>query len=283
MDIKVAIIGYGFVGKATDFGFSKNTKKIFIDPKLNTSLEDIKAFDPSYIFICVPTPMSDDGSQDCSILESIVEGLSKMDYEGIVILKSTVLPDILSKIRSKLANFVYNPEFLREKFAEEDFVNSSFIILGGEKKNQKKVENLYLNHSNCKSSNFIYTDIFTASIIKYTINSFLATKVLFFNQIREIFDASGSSESWNEFIDIVNFDERIGSSHMMVPGHDGKKGFGGACFTKDTAALLNYSKKISKEFTLLKNAIEINNKIRSEYEDLDEREKIQNVNYHFDT
>ena len=70
---------------------------------------------------------------------------------------------------------------------------------------------------------------------------------------------------------------------MNVPGHDGRKGFGGACFTKDTAAFLNYSKSISEEFTLLKTVIEINNKIRSQYEDLDEREKHQNVNYDFDS
>ena len=69
---------------------------------------------------------------------------------------------------------------------------------------------------------------------------------------------------------------------MMVPGHDGKKGFGGACFTKDTAALINYARSIKASFDLLESAVKINNKIRSSYKDLDQREKEQNVNYNFE-
>ena len=280
---KIAIIGYGFVGKATDFGFSKGVKKILIDPKLNTSIKDLEEFDPAFCFVCVPTPMHEDGSQDGKILFEVFEELSKINYRGTIILKSTVLPDALEKLQSVNVNFVYNPEFLREKHAEEDFINAPFIILGGEKNCLLEVENLYRNHSLCKSENFIHTDIHSASLIKYTINSFLASKVLFFNQIKKIFEASNTSQAWDDFIKIIAIDERIGSSHMDVPGHDGKKGFGGACFTKDTAALLNYSKNISEEFTLLKTVIEINNKIRSQYKDLDEREKHQNVNYEFDS
>ena len=69
---------------------------------------------------------------------------------------------------------------------------------------------------------------------------------------------------------------------MQVPGPDGKKGFGGACFTKDTAAFVNFSSNIGKEITLLKTAIQINNEIRSSYKNLDQREKDQNVNYDFE-
>ena len=283
MSIKIAIIGYGFVGKATDFGFSKGVKKILIDPKLNTSIKDLEDFDPAFCFVCVPTPMLEDGSQDCRILFEVFEKLLEINYRGTIILKSTVLPDALEKLKSETANFVYNPEFLREKNAEEDFINAPFIILGGKKNCLLKVKNLYRNHSLCKSKNYIQTDIYSASLIKYTINSFLASKVLFFNQIKNIFDTGKTSQTWDEFTEIISIDERIGSSHMNVPGHDGRKGFGGACFTKDTAAFLNYSKSISEEFTLLKTVIEINNKIRSQYEDLDEREKHQNVNYDFDS
>ena len=62
---------------------------------------------------------------------------------------------------------------------------------------------------------------------------------------------------------------------MMVPGHDGRKGFGGACFPKDSYALYKYSKLLNVEFSLLKNVIDINNKIRLSYNDLSEREKIR--------
>ena len=67
---------------------------------------------------------------------------------------------------------------------------------------------------------------------------------------------------------------RLGSTHWRVPGPDGKKGFGGACFPKDLSAFTNYSTKL----TLLEKVMEINNNIRSEY-DLDEREKVANVKF----
>ena len=121
----------------------------------------------------------------------------------------------------------------------------------------------------------------TASLIKYSINSFLATKVLFFNGIKDIFDELDTKESWFDFINILSLDERIGDSHMSVPGHDGKRGFGGACFTKDTAALINYSDSISKKFELLQKTVSLNNSLRKSYKNLDKREKDQNVNYDF--
>ena len=68
---------------------------------------------------------------------------------------------------------------------------------------------------------------------------------------------------------------------MSVPGHDGKRGFGGACFTKDTAALINYSDSISKKFELLQKVVSLNNSLRKSYKSLDKREKDQNVNYDF--
>jgi UDP-glucose 6-dehydrogenase len=70
---------------------------------------------------------------------------------------------------------------------------------------------------------------------------------------------------------------------MEVPGHDGKKGFGGACFTKDTAALLKYSEEVGENFSLLGSVININNSIRREYHKLGSREKDQNVNYEIDS
>ena len=181
-----------------------------------------------------------------------------------------------------IEDYIYNPEFLREKHAEEDFINSSMIILGGSKNNQEKVKNLYENHSICKTKNYVLTDKITASLIKYSINSFLASKVIFFNELRELFNSSGTEEDWDFFINVLGMDKRIGNSHMNVPGHDGRLGFGGACFTKDTAALIKYSQSLEKELTLLKKAIEINNNIRSKYDQIDQREKDQNVNYEFD-
>ena len=280
--VKVGIVGYGFVGKATAKGFSKNTELFLVDPLLGTNLSDLKDFSPEFIFICLPTPMKKDGSQDFTSVKEVFMEMLSNKVSSTIILKSTVTPSNIKIVDNLIEDYIYNPEFLREKHAEEDFINSSMIILGGSKNNQEKVKNLYENHSICKTKNYVLTDKITASLIKYSINSFLASKVIFFNELRELFNSSGTEEDWDFFINVLGMDKRIGNSHMNVPGHDGRLGFGGACFTKDTAALIKYSQSLEKELTLLKKAIEINNNIRSKYDQIDQREKDQNVNYEFD-
>lgn len=279
--IKLGIIGHGFVGQATDHGFSKVRDKFIVDPRYGTTIEELKKFKPDFIFICVPTPMKKDGSQDPSIVNNVFKELEN-NFNGIPkILKSTILPDLLNKLTNDQDSIVYNPEFLREKHANEDFINSPFVVLGGEKSTCKEVELLYRNFSSCLTKKYFNVDMETASLIKYSINSFLATKVLFFNGIKDIFDELDTKENWVDFINILSLDERIGNSHMSVPGHDGKRGFGGACFTKDTAALINYSDSISKKFELLQKVVSLNNSLRKSYKSLDKREKDQNVNYDF--
>ena len=280
--VKVGIVGYGFVGKATAKGFSKNTELFLVDPLLGTNLSDLKEFMPEFIFLCLPTPMKKDGSQDFTLVKEVFKEMLSNKVSSTIILKSTVTPSNIKIVDNLIEDYIYNPEFLREKHAEEDFINASMIILGGSKDKQEKVKHLYENHSICKSKNYILTDKITASLIKYSINSFLASKVIFFNELRDLFNSSGAEEDWDIFTNVLAMDKRIGNSHMNVPGHDGRLGFGGACFTKDTAALIKYSQSQEQELTLLKRAIEINNNIRSKYDQVDQREKDQNVNYEFD-
>ena len=104
-------------------------------------------------------------------------------------------------------------------------------------------------------------------------------KVVFFNEFKNIFERSGTTTKWYDFVKAVSSDNRIGSSHMQVPGPDGRYGFGGPCFPKDTNALLQYSIGLEEEFMLLKKAININNGIRAKYNDLTLREKEQNINF----
>tara|TARA_B100000035_G_C21024918_1_gene565753 strand:+ start:996 stop:1850 length:855 start_codon:yes stop_codon:yes gene_type:complete len=279
---KIGIIGYGFVGKATAKGFSLNTELFIVDPILGTSISDLKEFRPEYIFVCVPTPMLDDGNQDFTKVIDVFKEILKNKILAHIVLKSTVTPSNIKIAETFTEDFIYNPEFLREKHAEKDFINASMIILGGSIDNQEKIKKLYKNHSICETNNYVFTDKLTASLIKYSINSFLASKVIFFNQLKDLFDASGAGEDWDNFINTLTMDNRIGNSHMDVPGHDGRLGFGGACFTKDTAALIKYSENLKQEFSLLKKVIEINNKIRSKYEEVDQRERDQNVTYNLD-
>ena len=277
--LKIGIIGHGFVGKATDWGFHKNTEKFIVDPKIGTTIDQLFEFNPELIFVCVPTPMGVNGIQNSSIIESILEELSKKFLNSIIVIKSTVLPSILQKLENKNENIIYNPEFLREKHANDDFINSEMIIFGGKKDIAKKVSEFYLNHSRCKSTEHIFMDISSASLIKYSINSFLAVKVLFFNEINALFSEIESNDDWKTFIQTLAIDKRIGKSHMNVPGHDGKRGFGGACFPKDIAALLKYAEGLGVELDLLKTVISKNNIIRSQYNELDDREKEQNISF----
>lgn len=279
--LKLGIIGHGFVGKAMDEGFDRNVDKFIVDPMYKTTIDDLAQFDPELIFICVPTPMGKDGKQDSSIIESVLEELKVREFNAIVVIKSTVIPNVLIKLEKLGTSFIYNPEFLREKHASEDFKNSPAIILGGNKKNAKKVANYYIHHSNCRTEEYIYLSLLSASLVKYTINTFLATKVSFFNEIYEIFQTLESEDNWDDIVSAVSADKRIGSSHMNVPGHDGKRGFGGACFPKDTAALIKYSNDISQDLSVLKAAVQKNNQLRKKYKDLDKREKDQNISFDY--
>ena len=277
--LKMGIVGHGFVGKATDWGFNKNVDKTIVDPIYKTTLNDLSDFSPDIIFVCVPTPMDIDGTQDSRILESVVREVLEKCIDSIIVIKSTVLPSTLEKLSELSSRLIYNPEFLREKHANEDFINSKMIILGGDKSIAEEVSKCYLEHSRCKTKEHIFLDIGSASFIKYAINTFLATKVIYFNELHKIFSKMQVKDDWETLIKTIGLDERIGSSHMNVPGHDGRKGFGGACFPKDSSALHKYSKDLNVENKLLAKVITINNQIRNQYEDLDEREKAQNVSF----
>ena len=277
--IKIGIVGHGFVGKATDWGFNKKVDKHIVDPIYGTKISDLVEFNPSIIFVCVPTPMANDGKQNASIFLDVIKTISDQNIDSIVVVKSTVLPDTLIKAKSIINKIVYNPEFLREKHAFEDFENSEMLIFGGERAATQKVAECYRNHSRCKTSNYIFLDLISASVVKYAINTFLATKVVFFNELYEYFSKFGSDESWEKITDAIKVDSRIGSTHMDVPGHDGKKGYGGACFPKDTVALAKSGDLNMKSLDVLKAAIKTNNKIRKKYKDIDSREKGQNISF----
>jgi len=277
--MKVSIIGHGFVGKALENALNENTETLIIDPIYENKISDITLFNPDYIFICVPTPMADDGNQDLSILDTVIQEIKVLDLNSKIILKSTVLPNNIAIIEESIPDIIYNPEFLTEKNSFEDFINGDLIVIGGKKKDFEKITAFYKNHTKCLTTNFILTDLIAASLIKYTINSYLASKVMFFNELHNLFKKSGTDEKWDNFIDAVSSDPRIGRSHMKVPGPDGRYGFGGACFPKDTQALYNYSISEETPLKILKKVIELNNNIRGSYESETDRENEQNINF----
>ena len=277
--MKIGIIGYGFVGKALAAGLNDDVNLLKIDPKLNTKINDLIDYKPNAIFICVPTPMNEDFSQDISILIDVIKKINALNLQSLIIIKSTVLPKYIIEIEKQISEFIYNPEFLREKHANQDFIESKLIVFGENNTSAKKLEEIYRDYSKCICTDYIYTDAIAASLIKYTINSFLATKVTFFNELNSLFNQSGTEESWDNFILAIANDPRIGNSHMQVPGHDGRLGFGGACLPKDSNAFNIYSEEVGEPLSLLKKVIKTNNKIRAKYNVKTLRELEQNIKY----
>lgn len=269
----IAIVGHGYVGKAVAHAFDTNrVKQHIIDPIYDTHLGNLfMKVKLDVGFVCVPTPMGKDGSIDSSIVEEVVEDLAR--FECMIVVKSTITPAVVEKLSSRYDNFIYNPEFLTEKNAIEDFINPPMHVFGGNCEYTAKLEKIYSNHSQCKPCPAYHMTAMEASFVKYGINSFLATKVLWFNQFKDIIDEAGGK--YNVIVNAIGSDPRIGHSHTQVPGHDGRKGFGGACFPKDTKAFSKYAKGA---FTVLDEVINVNNDYRLQYA-LDKREKEQNVRF----
>jgi len=264
---KIAIVGLGFVGGAVAYGFNHpHITQQHIDPKLGTEIMDIDD-DTDFIFVCVPTPMD-----DFSIVREVMEELLSNDFPAKIILKSTVPPHIVEEMMHP--DVVYNPEFLTEKSAAEQFINPQFHILGGPVEAVDDVIDLYVGYSLCNPASFFTMTMIEASLVKYTINSFLATKVTFFNQMYDLcaqYDANPSV-----VFNAAGADKRIGHGHTKVPGFDNKRGFGGACFPKDTKAIVETAGL--GVLSIIEEVIKANNKYREQYE-RDDREKEQNIVY----
>ena len=262
--MKLGIIGKGFVGSAVANGFDRDVEQFVVDPQFSdNTLEQLVEFGPPLLFICVPTPIAEDGSCDTTIAKEVLTELDMLHYKGVCVIKSTIIPDYLHEFKKTYdLKIVYNPEFLTEANANEDFKNPPFQVFGGKWKDCEVVEKAYLRHSSVKIVPTFKVDLTTASLLKYSINSWLATKVMFFNELKTLHELGTSMVSWEQFTDMLSRDERIGKTHMQVPGPDGKKGFGGHCFPKDTEALLNYADKKNIKMSVLRKAVSSNKKIR---------------------
>lgn len=275
---RIGIVGHGFVGSAVDYGFENPyVEKFLVDPKYGTTIDDLCDWSPNVTFICAPTPMRDDGSIDASIVIDACLKLLKHNDGGIII-KSTITPNIVKQIldaapiESKRKRITVNPEFLTESNAKEQFVNSAFQVVGGHPDSCKAVIDIYDIYSQCNKCEFHSMGALEAAYVKYAINCFLAMKVTFFNQF---YDAVQEySGNYNIICRAISADPRIGKTHMKVPGYDGKRGYGGACFPKDVRAFT----KFTKSLTLLEECDIINNDYRINYEK-DNRELSNNVTY----
>jgi len=251
--IKISIIGLGFVGGAMLKSFiekSKESTEYYIygyDKYKNGGIGTLRdCLDSAIIFTALPTSYNEDTcSYDNSPTLTIIEELLEMKYSGTIVIKSTVDPLFTESLSQKYPSisFVHNPEFLTARTAYEDFHNQKHIVLG--------------KTSNCDDSSYnnikdFYKKLYVDATIsectstesesmKVFCNSFYAVKIQYFN---ELFLLSKKLEiNFDTVVGLMLRNNWINPMHTNVPGPDGKLSYGGACFPKDTKALLEFMKK----------------------------------------
>ena len=252
---KVGIIGLGFVGNAIMQSLEISCNLVLVDKdpaKGSNSYADLAECEG--VFVCVPTPFGDDGKCDTSILEEVLKNLK--DYDNVIISKCTAPPLFYKNLNKQYPNLVHSPEFLTAANAARDYINGKFIILGGRVKAYLDQAEKISKWGQPNATSVAYSSIEEASLAKYTINSFLATKVSFMNEIYQLASAIGAD--YTSVAKMVSLDNRIGQSHLQVPGHDGSFGFGGMCFPKDTSALLKYAEELDVPLNVLDAAVKKN-------------------------
>jgi len=262
----IGIIGQGFVGTAVRNGLGAHFRIETYDKyKSETStcinIEQL-ASKSKIIFICLPTPMKEDGSCDLSIVESAVMQLDQYAKNHIAVIKSTVPPGTTKRLNKECDNLsvVFNPEFLTEANYIDDFKNQNRIIIGGPRPASTIIKNLYKKAF--YKTPIIKTGSDTAEMVKYFCNCLLATKVSFANEFKQICDKL--CIDYDKVLEYSLYDKRIGNTHLSTPGPDGLPGFGGSCFPKDINALIFLANKIGVEPSVLKAAWNKNLEVRSE-------------------
>ncbi len=264
MKTKIAVIGLGFVGGTIFKSFVEDQSvycdTVGIDPAKGTSatIKDIADFDA--VFVCVPSPQSSDGTADTSILEAVLKDLAAVDFKGVIISKVTAPPDVYTRLQETYINLVHAPEFLTAANAFDDYIHGRFAIIGGKVLAFRNEAERIIRMSQTGIISVVHCSIGEAALAKYTINSFLATKVVFMNEMEKL--ATNSGMDWQNVVSAIRQDHRIGTSHMRVPGPDGQYGFGGMCFPKDTSALLKYAEQQGNQLNVLDAAVQKNLIIR---------------------
>ncbi len=303
--MSIAVIGQGFVGGSLTTVFSERGESVYVFDKSGKvapggidcfrrdltrnviTPKSIKEFVrecdgtsgfSGVFFVCVPTPMYEDGSADTSIVEEVLSDLADTQYtadspERIAVIKSTVPPGSTEKWNKMFGDrglhVVFNPEFLTEANAVNDMREQNRIVLGGPRPHINTVRNVFQRAF--PKVPIIKTSSATAEMVKYVTNCMLAVKVSFANEVAQIceaLDADGLNIDYDKVVEYAKVDRRLGDSHWSVPGpvptHDGRyvRGFGGHCFPKDINALMIVARKYDVKPRVMQAAWEKNLEVR---------------------
>lgn len=272
----IGIIGQGFVGNAVYQGMKNyyDVKTFDINGKCTELSLDSLIKDVDETFLCLPTPMKKSGECDLSIVRNCLQDISRLvEYYNkknfIVIIKSTIPPGTTDRLNQEFSNIhiVFNPEFLTEANAVDDYKNQNRIIIGADRPYSSRVKQIFSKAF--PKVSIIKTSSTIAEMIKYVTNTFLATKVSFANEMYQI--CKELDIDYDKVIEYSRYDDRLGNSHWSVPGPDGDFGFGGHCFPKDVEALIFLANTLGVSPTMLTSTSKKNNEVRT---DLDWKRQI---------
>lgn len=253
---KIGVIGQGFVGTAVKEGMKNyyDVRTFDINGNCNEPSLDKLISQVNETFLCVPTPMKKSGECDLSIVRECLQNISDIvefyqKENFIVILKSTIPPGTTEQLNKefKFLHIAFNPEFLTEANAVEDYKNQNRIIIGADRPYSSRVKQIFAKVF--PKVPIIKTSSTIAETIKYVTNTFLAMKVSYANEIYQLCEKLGID--YDKVIEYARYDERLGNSHWSVPGPDGDFGFGGHCFPKDIAALSYVAGQLGVDRTML--------------------------------
>ena len=271
--MNIGIIGQGFVGTAVNEGLKKffniETFDLVEEKSTCKSIQEL-VNKTDAIFVCLPTPMDQrDGSCYLGFIEDVLEELNKacMAPDGYgyinknIAIKSTIPPGTTKKFNEKYKalKISFNPEFLTEANSIEDFKNQNRIIIGGPRPSSTAFKRIYAKAF--PKVPIIKTGSTIAEMVKYFTNCFLANKVSFANEMYEI--CNKLEIDYDKVTEYAIYDERIGKSHLNVPGPDGDFGYGGHCFPKDVNALKTLAWRLGCSPRMLEATDSKNNEVRT--------------------
>ena len=265
----VSIIGLGFVGSAMEKSFNKKNIKVVVYDKFKNG--GIGKFEDCLIseisFLALPTQYNEKEKEyDKKAIYETINLFNQNKYKGGIVIKSTIEPETLNNLSEMYPslNLIHNPEFLTARTAFEDFHNQKHIVLGKTdfcdifiyEKIIKFFSKYYPNAkiSQCSS--------LESESMKCFLNSFYAVKVQFFTELYLLCQKNGAE--YNKIKEMMIYNGWINPMHTQIPGPDGKISYGGACFPKDTMALLEYTRKINTPNAILENTILERNKMRND-------------------
>lgn len=266
--MKVGIIGLGFVGSAIYKSFSlKEINVIGYDKYKDGGIGNIEeCLNCNILFLALPTKYNSKlGKYNISALEETCKYLENNNYNGIIIIKSTVEPEVSEELNNKYKlQIIHNPEFLKAISAFEDFHNQKHVVLGKTSncldKNVDIVEKFYRKYykgievSRCTSTE--------SESMKIFVNSFYSVKIQFFTELYLLCKKNGTD--FNKIKKMMIKNKAINKKYSTIPGPDGKISYGGLCFPKDTNALNKYMERKSVSNLVLDGTIEERNKIRND-------------------